>query len=39
MDVDVNNAKHKSEVNGKNYYFCSPYCKTEFDKEPLKYLK
>jgi len=28
-----------SEYQGKTYYFCSPACKTAFEKEPEKYLK
>ena len=28
----------KSEYKGKTYYFCSPYCKNEFDKDPEKFL-
>ena len=27
-----------SVYNGKTYYFCSPYCKQEFDKNPEKYI-
>ena len=27
-----------SVYKGKTYYFCSPYCKTEFDKDPEKYI-
>lgn len=27
-----------SVYKGKTYYFCSPYCKTEFDKNPEKYI-
>ncbi len=26
-----------SEYKGKTYYFCSPACKTVFDKNPEKY--
>ncbi len=28
---------HKSEFQGKSFYFCSHDCKTEFDKNPLKH--
>lgn len=38
MDVDENTAQHKSEHMGKTYYFCSPGCKTAFDKDPKKYI-
>jgi YHS domain-containing protein len=24
---------------GQNFYFCSPACKENFDKEPMKYMK
>ncbi|EQB70550.1 YHS domain-containing protein [Cuniculiplasma divulgatum] len=27
----------KSEFQGKTFYFCSSHCKSEFDKNPLKY--
>lgn len=27
-----------SVYKGKTYYFCSPYCKDEFDKNPEKFL-
>ena len=38
MKVDEKNAKYKSEYKGKTYYFCSPSCKEDFDKNPEKYL-
>lgn len=38
MDVDPNTAAGKSEYQGKTYYFCSPGCKRDFDKEPQKYV-
>jgi len=38
MDVDPKTATNKSEYNGKMYYFCSPGCKKDFDKEPEKYI-
>jgi YHS domain-containing protein len=40
MEVDQKRAAaagHKSEHNGKTYYFCSDDCKNHFDKEPGKY--
>ncbi len=37
MDVDEKTAAGKSEYKGKTYYFCSPGCKKEFDKNPEKY--
>ena len=39
MDVDPKTAAGKSEYLGKTYYFCSPGCKKDFDKEPQKYVK
>jgi Cu+-exporting ATPase len=38
MMVDPKTAAGKSEYQGKMYYFCSPGCKKDFDKEPQKYL-
>jgi Cu+-exporting ATPase len=37
MEVDEKTATHKSEYQGKTFYFCSPGCKKSFDKEPAKY--
>lgn len=39
MEVDPRTAQHKSEHKGQTYYFCSPGCKRDFEKEPEKYLK
>jgi YHS domain-containing protein len=39
MEVDPKTAAGKSEYQGKTYYFCSPGCKRDFDKEPQKYVK
>jgi YHS domain-containing protein len=38
MDVDPQTAQWKSEYQGKTYYFCSPGCKKDFEKEPQKYI-
>jgi YHS domain-containing protein len=38
MDVDPQTAVWKSEYQGKTYYFCSPGCKKDFDKEPQRYV-
>ena len=38
MMVDPKTAPAKSEYKGQTYYFCSPGCKTSFDKDPEKYL-
>jgi YHS domain-containing protein len=37
MDVDEKKAAGKSEYEGRTYYFCSPGCKQDFDKEPERY--
>jgi Cu+-exporting ATPase len=39
MMVDPKTAQWKSEYKGKTYFFCAPGCKTDFDKDPEKYLK
>ncbi len=39
MDVDPQTATNKSVYLGKTYYFCSPGCKRDFDREPQKYIK
>ena len=39
MMVDPKTAAGKSEYEGKSYYFCSPGCKKDFDKDPTKYVK
>ena len=38
MEVDEQQAAAKSEYQGKTYYFCSPSCKRQFDKDPERYL-
>ncbi len=37
MDVEIETAQLVSEYEGKNYYFCAPYCKQIFDADPEKY--
>ncbi len=39
MDVDPETAAGRAEHKGKTYYFCSPGCKTSFEKEPERYLE
>jgi membrane fusion protein, copper/silver efflux system len=29
--------RYKSDYQGKTYFFCSPHCKQEFDKDPKRY--
>lgn len=38
MNVNEKNAKFRSSHEGKEYFFCSPGCKTSFDKDPGKFL-
>ena len=38
MDVRPDRAAATSDYQGKTYYFCSEYCKKEFDNNPGKYL-
>ncbi len=38
MDVDPAEAAGKSIFRGATYYFCSNYCKKEFDAHPGKYI-
>ena len=38
MDVDPNRAAEKAKHAGKDYYFCSTYCRDAFVKEPEKFL-
>ena len=38
MDVDPKSAAATSEYQGTTYYFCSPGCKRDFDREPERYL-
>jgi len=38
MMVDPKTAPAKSEYKGQTYYFCCPVCKSNFDKDPEKYL-
>ena len=39
MKVDTRTAKHRDELEGRQYYFCSAGCKTKFHADPVKYLK
>lgn len=38
MDVDPARSV-KAEREGKTYYFCSEYCKEQFEKDPAKFTK
>ena len=37
MAVDEKTARYRSEHDGGAFYFCSPGCKSTFDKDPHKY--
>ncbi len=37
MTVEVAGARHTVEHGGRDYYFCCPGCKREFEAEPEKY--
>jgi YHS domain-containing protein len=37
MTVDEKTAKWKSDHDGRIFYFCSPGCKSTFDKDPHRY--
>ena len=39
MMVDEKRAAGMSTYQGKPYYFCSPGCKSTFDKNPAKFAK
>lgn len=38
MMVDVTKAKHRSQYQGKAWYFCCAGCKETFEKQPEKYV-
>jgi xanthine dehydrogenase accessory factor len=38
MTVNVGAAKHKSEYDGKAFYFCCASCKQKFDKQPYLFV-
>ncbi|OGI15585.1 copper-translocating P-type ATPase [Candidatus Micrarchaeota archaeon RBG_16_49_10] len=38
MEVDENKTEYKAEFMGRTYYFCSPGCKSAFEKNPEKYV-
>lgn len=37
MTVDAERTPHRSEYQGKTYYFCSAGCKKAFDDKPAAY--
>lgn len=38
MTVDPATAKHRAEVDGTAYFFCSDGCRTKFEEHPQRYL-
>jgi len=39
MDVEIASAKHRSDVQGRAFYFCCARCKQVFDKDPARYVQ
>ncbi len=39
MTIREDTALEKVEYEGKTYYFCAPACKSDFEKDPEKYVK
>ena len=37
MEVDELKAEDKSQHEGETFYFCSPQCKDQFDRNPEQY--
>ena len=38
MEIDPKDAAGTSDYQGQTYYFCSPGCKKQFDKNPQQYV-
>lgn len=38
MMVEIASARHKSWYDGREFYFCCPACKRQFEREPQRYL-
>lgn len=38
MEIDENDTEYISEYKGRKYYFCSQFCKMDFDESPEKYV-
>jgi xanthine dehydrogenase accessory factor len=38
MIVEIASARHKVQYDGREFYFCCPACKRQFEREPQKYL-
>jgi YHS domain-containing protein len=39
MEVDTTTAAGSSEYQGTTYYFCSPGCKRQFEKDPASFVE
>lgn len=39
MDIDPADAAGTSEYQGQTFYFCSPGCKRQFDRDPERYVQ
>ena len=38
MIVEIATARHRSTLDGRDYYFCCPACKRLFERNPQEYL-
>lgn len=38
MELNIGDVRHAFEYNGKEYYFCSETCKSNFMNDPEKYV-
>lgn len=39
MRIDPEKTEHRSEYKGRDYYFCSSSCKTQFDSDPEQFVE
>lgn len=39
MEVEEEQAAARAEYHGETYYFCSDWCRQEFEKDPGEFLK
>jgi xanthine dehydrogenase accessory factor len=38
MTVEIDHARHHTTYDGREFYFCCPACKKQFEREPQQYL-
>ena len=38
MMVEIASGRHKSTYQGREFYFCCPACKWQFERDPQQYL-